>query len=112
MKTSRGEVWLTDYGKPVGREQGYSRPAVILNGSLLNTHRMGLTVALPLTSRRRDWPSHIQIAPGTSGLREHSWAMAEQIRSISTARLRHRLGTIDSRELRRISDVLSELLTM
>jgi mRNA interferase MazF len=112
MKTSRGEVWLTEYGKPVGREQGYSRPAVILSGSLLDTHRMGLAVALPLTSRRRDWPSHIEIAPGNSGLRERSWAMAEQVRSISTTRLRHRLGTIELRELDYISDVLAELLAM
>jgi mRNA interferase MazF len=112
MRTSRGEVWLSDYGKPFGREQGGARPAVILNGSLLNSDRMGLTVALPLTSRNRGWPSHVAIRPGDSGLRQKSWVMVEQVRSISTARLRGRIGVIESRELDQISDVLSELLAL
>jgi mRNA interferase MazF len=103
---------LTDYGDPVGREQGFCRPAVILNGSLLDSRRMGLTVAVPLTSRRRGWPSHVEVAPGPSGLREKSWAMAEQIRAISTTRLRHRLGVVEPDEVGRITQVIFDLLDM
>jgi mRNA interferase MazF len=110
MRTTRGEIWLADYGEPVGREQGYPRPAVILSGPMLPTERMGLSVTLPLTSRRRNWPSHVEISPGESGLRERSWAMVEQIRSISTLRLSHRLGRIAGPELSSISQVLSDIL--
>jgi mRNA-degrading endonuclease toxin of MazEF toxin-antitoxin module len=38
--------------------------------------------------------------------------MVEQVRSISTARLRGRIGVIDDRELDQISEVLSRLLVL
>jgi mRNA interferase MazF len=70
VKTYRGDIWLVDYGEPVGREQGYPRPALILHSPLFNLHRAGLAIAAPITSRKRDWPLRVEIQPGISGLRE------------------------------------------
>ena len=36
MGARRGEVWLVDFGVPVGREGGYVRPAVVVSSDMLN----------------------------------------------------------------------------
>jgi mRNA interferase MazF len=112
VKTFRGEVWLADYGEPVGREQGYPRPALILHGSRFDMDRAGLAIAVPLTSRDRGYPTHVEVAPGPSGLRQTSWAMGEQLRAISTSRLQRRLGEVDAAVLDRMTLVLRHLLQM
>jgi PemK-like, MazF-like toxin of type II toxin-antitoxin system len=35
-KPSRGEVWLVDFGDPIGREQSGRRPAVVVSADLLS----------------------------------------------------------------------------
>ena len=57
----RGDVWLVDFGSPIGREQAGRRPAVIVSDDLMNTGPSGLAIVVPMTSRRRDLPSHVEI---------------------------------------------------
>ncbi len=47
----RGEVWLADIGKPLGRESAYQRPAVILQLDDLN--HLTTVIVVPLTTRLR-----------------------------------------------------------
>ncbi|MCW2938677.1 MAG: hypothetical protein JWN00_1662 [Actinomycetia bacterium] len=112
MKAAQGEIWLADYGTPVGREQGFLRPALVLNGSMLDTHRMELVVAVPLTTANRGWVTHVEMTQGVAGLRKTSWAMAEQIRSLSTTRLRRRIGLADEEAVGRVLAVMQHLLDM
>jgi mRNA-degrading endonuclease toxin of MazEF toxin-antitoxin module len=46
-----------------------------------------LVVAVPFTTRRRGVPTHVEVRPPAGGLRDLSFAMCEQIRSLSTERL-------------------------
>lgn len=89
---ARGEVWLVDFGEPVGHEQGYRRPALIMSVDRFNRSRAGLAVVLPITTARRGLPSHIEIEAGLSGLEHTSYAKTEDIKSVSTNRLVRRLG--------------------
>src|SRR5580658_6419765 len=88
----RGEIWTVDFGEPVGHEQAYRRPAVIVSSDRLNSSRAELVIVVPLTRTRRGLPSHVEIAPGNSGLSELSYAKTEDVKSISTNRLVRRLG--------------------
>ncbi|WP_142261592.1 type II toxin-antitoxin system PemK/MazF family toxin [Thermopolyspora flexuosa] len=38
-------MWLADYGEPVGREQGFVRPCVVLSGAARNDVPIGLVMA-------------------------------------------------------------------
>jgi mRNA interferase MazF len=90
----RSEIWLVDFGEPIGREQSGRRPAVIVSADPLNESRAGIIVVVPITTAYRELPSHIEIDQASSGLDEVSYAKCEDVKSISEQRLISRLGTV------------------
>ncbi|MCA1709158.1 MAG: type II toxin-antitoxin system PemK/MazF family toxin [Actinobacteria bacterium] len=111
MRTARqGEIWLVDFGIPVGHEQGSQRPALVISADGLNLGASGLVVVIPLTTTRRDLPLHVEVELGTNGLDEISYAKCEDIKSISIKRLVHRLGAVDYDVLYHVRRVLNHVL--
>jgi mRNA interferase MazF len=108
----RGEVWLVDFGEPVGREQAGTRPAVVVSTDALNEGPAGFIFVVPVTSARRDLPSHIEIEPGKSGLEHPSYAKCEDVKSVSARRLIDRLGIVGPEPLFEIGRVLRYLLEL
>ena len=94
MTTHRGEVWLVDFGEPVGREQSGRRPAVVVSADPLNESRAGVVIVVPMTTARRGLPSHVEIEPGGSGLDDPSCAKCEDVKSVSEQRLIAPLGAV------------------
>jgi mRNA interferase MazF len=90
----RGDVWLVDFGTPVGHEQGFRRLAVVLSADRMNSSRAGLVIVVPITRSRRGLPSHVELYAEQTGLRETSYAKGEDIKSVSVDRLVHRLGDV------------------
>jgi mRNA interferase MazF len=88
----RGDVWLVDFGDPIGREQSGHRPAVVVSADQLNASRAGIVIMVPCTSSRRSLPSHIELDPQGSGLSETTYAKCEDIKSVSELRLVARIG--------------------
>jgi mRNA interferase MazF len=103
-------VWLVDFGESIGHEQGYRRPAVVLSADRLNASRAGLVIVVPITTSRRDLPSHVEIEPGGSGLTQTSYAKVEDLKSVSTARLVRRLGTAPLDVMHRSGQIARTLL--
>jgi mRNA interferase MazF len=93
VSARRSEIWLVDFGDPVGREQSGRRPAVVISGDSLNESRAGVVVVVPITTAYRGLPSHIEIDQGSSGLDEVSYAKCEDVKSSSEERLIGRLGS-------------------
>ncbi|MGQ0623828.1 MAG: type II toxin-antitoxin system PemK/MazF family toxin [Sporichthyaceae bacterium] len=106
----RGEIWLTDFGTPIGHEQGDRRPAVVMSADRMNASRAGLVIVVPMTTTRRSLPTHIEVESGPSGLTETSYAKAEDIKSVSVARLVHRIGRAPSADIDRIKRAVGLLL--
>jgi len=91
----RGQVWLTDFGVPVGNEQVKVRPALVVSSDSWNGHASTLTV-LPITRTSHDFPTRIEVeATVQNGLDETSYARCEDIRAISERRLLRPLGRVD-----------------
>lgn len=103
---------MVDFGDPIGHEQGYRRPAVVISSDRLNRSRAGLAVVIPITSTRRNLPSHIEIEPGISGLDHTSYAKTEDIKSVSTQRLLHQLGTIPADRIHHTERALRLILDL
>jgi mRNA interferase MazF len=108
----RGEVWLTDFGDPLGSEQSGKRPAVVVSSDLLNDSRAGVVIMVPITTAYRDLPSHIEIDQGNSGLDEISYAKCEDIKSVSEQRLIGRLGAVSDDDTFQIARVLRFLMDL
>lgn len=112
MTPRRGEIWLVDFGDPIGREQAGRRPAVVISADPLNDSRAGVVIVVPCTTARRDLPSHIEIDPVTSGLDDVSYAKCEDVKSISDQRLVARLGATDAEVTFEIARALRYLMDL
>jgi mRNA interferase MazF len=103
---------LVDFGEPVGREQGGIRPAVVVSTDALNEGPAGVLLVVPVTSARRDLPSHVEIEAGESGLDDPSYAKCEDVKSVSERLLVDRLGVVGPEPLFDIERILRYLLEL
>ena len=99
VSARRGEIWLVDFGEPVGSEQAGRRPAVVVSADPLNQSQAGVVIVVPCTTRRRDLPSHVELDPERCGLNEVSYAKCEDVKSVSDRRLVARLGAVNDEAL-------------
>lgn len=90
----QGDVVWADPDPTRGSEQAKARPFVVVSIDQLNRSPLGLSLAVPLT--RTDFANalHLEIAPPDGGLRERSFAMPEQLRSLAHERVTRRLGAL------------------
>ncbi len=108
----RGDVWLVDFGVPVGREQGYRRPAVVVSSDMHNAGPGGVVVVVPATTSYRGLPLHVEIEPDGSGLDEAVYAKCEDVKSVAVERLVRRLGSVSPGVLDRMKRVLRYLFDL
>jgi mRNA interferase MazF len=101
-----GDVLLCDLNPVAGREQGGIRPVVVVSHPRYAAVP-GLFIAVPLTSRDRGLEHHITIpADDRTGLKQVSYVMTEQIRTMSNERAGKRLGRVDDDALATIGRYL------
>jgi mRNA interferase MazF len=112
LSARRGDIWLVDFGEPVGTEQSGRRPAVIISADRLNESRAGVVIVIPCTTRHRDLPSHVELDPRDSGLDEVSYAKCEDVKSISERRLIAKLGSAHEEAVHDMTRALGFLLGM
>jgi mRNA interferase MazF len=112
VNARRGEIWLVDFGDPVGQEQSGSRPAVVVSADRLNESRAGVVIVVPTTAAFRGLPSHVEIERDGSGLDELSYAKCEDVKSVSRQRLLGRLGVVNDEAAFQIARALRFLLDL
>lgn len=80
------QVWWVDFNPQLGREQAGLRPAIVVGTPLACSLPNGLALVVPMTTRDRGLPFQPAVRLGeTTG-----YAMTDQIKSISTQRLKKR----------------------
>jgi len=103
---------MLDLGEPVGHEQGWHRPALVVSSDEWNRHASTLTV-IPLTRTRHGFPSRVEIEPSAeNGLDATSYARCEDTRSVSDRRLVHMLGHVDDLVMNQVGRVLRTVLEL
>jgi mRNA interferase MazF len=100
----QGDVWDVDLGPVQGHEQaGTARPCVVISVDSLGTGPTDLAIVVPLTTRSKA-RIEVEIVPPQGGLRETSFAMPYQVRTISRRRLVNKRGVVPD-------DILREVIT-
>ena len=110
IKASRGEIWLVNLSPTEGREQAGTRPALIISVDLFNHGAAELVVVIPVTSKAKGIPLHVEVNPPEGGLSLKSFVKCEDVRSISTARLMKKLGKVSPQTVNSVEDRLKILL--
>ncbi len=108
----RGEVWLVDLNPARGHEQAGKRPGLILSVDLFNQGPAGLVVILPITTKAKGIPFHVEINISEGGLTQRSFIKCEDIRSIAKERLFRRIGRVSDETMKAIEDRLRILLNL
>lgn len=103
----RGEVYLCDFGNPIGHEQGFRRPALLISHDEMT--RYGLPIVLPITRIKRGYATHVEL---DGVLPVTSYVQCEQIRTVSAERLVRRLATLDAVTLGQIELLLRRILRL
>jgi len=110
MKPYRGEIWTVDLNPVRGHEQAGTSPCLVISVDLFNHGPAGLVVVLPVTTKNKGIPFHVEVAPPEGGLIETSFIKCEDIRSISSERLIACSGSISSKIITKVEDRLKILL--
>jgi mRNA interferase MazF len=106
----RGDIWRIDFNPTRGREQASVRPALVVSVDPFNHGPAGLVVVLPLTTRERRVPLHVEVNPPEGGLRQRSFIKCEAIRSVGAERLLDRWGSTSPQTLMLVERRLRLLL--
>jgi mRNA interferase MazF len=106
------QVWLVDFGSPVGPEEGGVRPAVVVGSHTHCRFPIGMAIVVPLTSRDRGLDHHVRIDSAGAGLTRPSWARSEDITAVSVRRFvrPEPLGRVSAAEVERLSEWLREMV--
>jgi mRNA interferase MazF len=114
LPPSRGDVWDTRFEPTEGREQGGTRPAVILSHNSINRGPSEMVVVVPMTTRHRPQLDAIrtEVRPPEAGLSEVSYVIPDQIRAVSTRRLISRRGRVNDKTLAEVADRVRVVLDL
>jgi mRNA interferase MazF len=87
----RGEIWDVDFpSDPPGKGR---RPVLIVSPNGRNKHPRAMTVlVVPFSTTLSEYPTHIRLAPGETGLGEISELQPEQITAVRKEYLKPRPG--------------------
>lgn len=107
----RSDIWLVDLDPALSAEASRQRPAVLVSNDGANTTAArlgrGTVTVVPLTSNvTRVYPFQVRVPADRSGLDDDSKAQAEQVRSVSVARLLRRLGSVPADLMQELDEAL------
>lgn len=101
------QVWWVDFNPQVGREQAGLRPAIVVGTHLACELPNQLAFVVPCTTKDRKLPFH----PAIASLDRPSFAMCDQLKSISRQRLiRRDTAKLHSHEIEAIKFALRQMV--
>jgi mRNA interferase MazF len=96
----RGSVVVVDLEPTFGHEQQGLRPCVVVSDpEVVTAQRYPLIAIVPVTGRVGEGALYPSLAAGGSGLRQTSWALTDQVRSVDKRRVQRLVGRVSEAEL-------------
>ena len=111
LKFQRGDIYFVRLDSSTGSEQNGTRPAVILQNDVGNTHSPTLIVATltSKTEKKAAQPTHCLVEPEKL---EPSIVQAEQIFTIDKSRVQNFVGHLTPEEMSRVDDAVKISLAL
>ena len=106
----RGEIYWADLNPTIGHEQSGFRPVLIISNNIFN-QRSGTVIALAITSQPQKAGFPLTYELSSKKLPKKSWVKISQIRTLSTLRIKNKLGEVTPEELIQIIDGLHEIIS-
>jgi len=108
MQVKRGDVFWVNFEPSLGGEVKKRRPAVVISTDKANPY-LNRVVVIPLSSNvSKIYPSEVKITVKN----KQNKAMADQIRTISKARLISKIQSLTSEEMKQIEEKIKLFLEL
>lgn len=113
MSVQRGEIYFMDLDPVKGREQGGTRPVLVVSVDSINALPLVITV-VPGTKGTHvlhDFRTNVRVPPDDSGLPEETVFLCFQIRAVDSSRFPSRpAGVLSTRAMKTINRTLRHCL--
>ena len=106
----RGDIFWADLNPTIGNEQQGLRPVVILSHQIFN-EKSGTVIAVAITSKPQKAGFPLTLELENSDLPKKSWVKISQIRTLSTKRLKNKIGQVSLEEIEFIIQGLNEIIS-
>ncbi len=93
-----------------GHEQGGARPCLVVSVDPFNHGPANLHIVVPLTTRQKGIPLHVEVSPLEANLAQRSFIKCEDIRSVARERLSRLVGCVSPATLAEVELRLRSLL--
>ena len=110
----QGDVYRFDFGPQSGNLQEGVRFLIVVQSDLLNSIAgYGNVIIVPTTTKYRNTPTFVRIEPNSSiGFELPTFAICNQIQTISRERLVDSRGSISKEELYKVKEALKIALSI
>lgn len=105
MEINQYNIYLVNLDPTVGHEIKKTRPCLVVSPNEMNRHLKTVMIA-PMTTKSHDYPSRVALR--FEG--KQAWIVLDQIRTVDRQRLIKELGKLDQRQVRKVKDVIQEML--
>lgn len=103
ISVKRGEIYYITNKNIDGSEQAGKRPAVIISNNLNNRFATIVEVVFLTTKNKKNLPTHVKI----SGTKQPSYALCEQITTMSKSKIGKYITTIQDEEMKEIEKAIA-----
>lgn len=98
---SRGEVYYVMYNEAIGSEMGVGRPGIVISSDMVNASSDVVTVVYTTTQRK-----NYVYTPSIVSTSKPSWALCNQVVTVSKLRLSSKMCTLTKQEMERVDRAL------
>jgi mRNA interferase MazF len=106
----RGEIYWADLNPTIGNEQAGFRPILIISNDIFN-QRSGTVIAMAITSQPQKAGFPLTYSLSNTKLPKQSWVKISQVRTLSTLRIKEKMGIVKPEDLDQIIDGLNEIIS-
>lgn len=111
---TRGEIWLVDFGVPIGSEAGYRRPAVVLQNNDFNQSNIATCTVIPLTSNMllAEYTPNVVVPKKGSGLTKDSVVIIPLVTTVNKFAFIEKLSVMPKSYMKKICKGVIEVLEL
>ena len=106
-EVKKGDIYYADLSPSFGSEQSGTRPVLIVQNNVGNTHSPTVIAAAITSHKKNDLPTHVIIkSKECQCLKKDSVILLEQIRTLDKKRLIFKLGSIKPEIMQQVDRAL------
>ena len=109
---THGEIWLIDFGEPLGSLPSKLRPAVIMQNDLLGIKDLNTAVVIPFTSNldRAEFEPNILFVKSETGLSKDSVAVIHLIGAVNKFCFEKKVSKLSEENYQKLVNAVLQLI--